>query len=189
MRELSDLVESAGVKLESSRVRLVLDTSSVVPDLTYLWALYAPRERLDASFAAVAAVYSDRGYVLGPGSDWTELLSEVGWFPAKEAEALSLCSEILRTTGARADPIRSPRIYSGKGSLDGVDLGPSARAEVEALEGPSVTYADSTHSWSSTFWAVELRQTTLYTCNLAPNRVTIRAVDSIPGLGFVGIGP
>lgn len=106
---------------ENADLRILNDTSDVVPGLEYLWGDYAPPETADVLYRGVVAERRGTVVVLRTPSDWARAAAD--WSPSSAGEAVGACQEIVHVTTERDFPRVRPHVYYGNGSLSKVRNG------------------------------------------------------------------
>lgn len=150
--------------LDTSRLTIVIDTSGLVPGLTYVWGEYsyvdAPIRRVAGSRAGTVAIIREM-------RDWWSVLGT--WRPADEQAARQACLEAIRVT--QDGWIRPRSVYFHPDSLQESAFDDRERALLEARvrELPTVRRATDGAQWTVTGWVIRptmSRIATQYRCSL-----------------------
>jgi hypothetical protein len=157
-----------------SNIRVLNDTSDVVPGLEYVWADYVPPNTADVLYRAVVARRTNQVVVLRTPSDWA---AAADWNASSTDEALRACREIVHVIFERRFPLVRPRVYSGPGSLANVRDRDSLQ---QRLSLPLVQQRPD-QSWLATFWIVGVRDVTEFRCELTAETASLTTLEAFKG--------
>lgn len=182
LAEVEHWAQGAGIVFMEDEVWFQLDSSTVLPDVAYHWAFYAPSHIDDAYLSVVGAVVADTAIILREPQDWSFLVQKSGWTPNDERDAIRGCLEAAHTVTPEVDGFVSPMIYIDPSTLlDVWVVGESLAPSV--LSPPRATFSAVRSEWIVSFWAIEHRQTTLYQCVVELNRsIQLTPRDTLKGL-------
>jgi len=158
----------------SSSIRIVVDTSDVVPGLEYWWGDYSPPGTADVLYRAVVASREDVAVVLRTPADWATVATS--WRPFSADGAVGACREIVHVTMERHFPRVRPRVYQDAGSL------PAKRGRdsvQQQLRTPIITRREQ--SWVVDFWVIGARDVTELRCELGPTSAYLTTIRVFRG--------
>jgi hypothetical protein len=157
-----------------SNIRVLNDTSDVVPGLEYVWADYVPPQTADVFYRAVVARRANKVVVLRNPADWA---SAANWQASSTDEALRACREIVHLIFERQFPLVRPRVYTGPRSLANV----RDRDSLQERLAPPLVQQRPDQSWLVQFWIVGVRDVTEFRCELTAETTSLTTLEVLKG--------
>lgn len=181
IQEISQDLAQDSTPFERSRFTVTRRRSAVLDGVTYHWGEYRPPVTHGRITALVAS--GPRLLVVRNAGDWEQLWRRSGKAVHDRDTALSVCEELIETTGSLRGSRPNTEFYSERTVLSSLTLVNSDKIEATA-KAPEIQ--QDGNEWRVRLWQLQPWQTVQFVCRIAPDNVSYTPVDTIAGSGRIG---